>query len=417
MTEPVNLSPAVNRFLPLEALAIVREAAAAAERLGFRVFLVGGVVRDLLLGRSGCDLDLAVEGDAIELAGAMSADRGKVTIHHRFNTARVSFTGYHLDIARTRCETYARPGALPTVRPGAIEDDLGRRDFTVNAMAIALNRDDYGTLIDRHGGRADLESGLVRILHPQSFVDDATRLWRAVRYEQRLGFIIEPETLKLFRRDMHRIDEITPDRNRYELECVLEEARPENVFQRADELGLLARWHPALRGDTWLAEACERLRTIGAATPGAYLALLTWRLDTEQKNTLCKTLRLGRRQSRVLDEATLVRDSLSLLDSSQAPPSRIAALLRSIEIDAMASARAALDVPRAIENIERYLDTWSRVAPELSGQDLMELGVPRGPDIGRLLEELRDQAIDGIIRGRPAEERHIKDWLSRQGLA
>jgi tRNA nucleotidyltransferase (CCA-adding enzyme) len=417
MKEPINLSRDMNRLLPAEALLVIGQASNSAERLGFRVFLVGGVVRDILLGRNGFDLDLAVEGDAIELARALSTDQARVTVHHRFNTARVAFDGYHLDLARTRCENYTRPGALPTVRPGTIEDDLGRRDFTVNAMALSLNRDDYGNLIDRHGGRDDLKAGLIRVLHAASFTDDATRLWRAIRYEQRFGFAIEPHTLDLFRRDIDRIADITPDRQRYELECVLGEARPETIFCRADELGLLNRWHPALSGDEWLKQSCRRLRAIQAATPSAYLSLLCWRLDAEQKASLARTLKLSRRQYRVLQESTVIRDCLSLLDSSQAPPSRIASLLRSLDADVLAAARAALEPARAVENIERYLATWSRITPALNGENLLKLGVPRGPDIGRMLEELRDLTIDGAIDSRQAEEHHVRDWLTRRGLA
>ena len=177
------------------------------------------------------DLDLVVEGDAIGLAKEFAEKvGGKLTVHTMFNTAKIALDKWTIDIAMARTETYAKPGALPVVKPGTLKTDLFRRDFTVNAMAICLSPDNYGELIDLYGGLNDLKNKIIRVLHEKSFIDDATRIWRAIRYEQRLGFQIEPETLKLLKRDVPMLKTVGGYRLRHELELVLKEKEPEKAL-------------------------------------------------------------------------------------------------------------------------------------------------------------------------------------------
>ncbi len=180
-----------------ESLALIQKAGALAAERRLGIYLVGGVVRDILLGRANSDLDLVVEGDAIKLAESLAGELGgRLVVHRRFGTAKIRTRNLTIDLAMARAETYARPGALPTVRPGSIQDDLARRDFTVNAMALRLDPGSFGKLVDPFDGRKDLENKLIRILHDRSFIDDATRMLRAVRYEQRFGFRLEASTEK-----------------------------------------------------------------------------------------------------------------------------------------------------------------------------------------------------------------------------
>ena len=187
--ETCNLAGSIKEQLPSDIAAFIRLAGEVAEKRQQRLYLVGGVVRDLLLERVNLDIDMVVEGDAIKLAQAIAGvNQAKVITHPRFGTATLKWGKRSADFATARAETYARPGALPTVKPGTISDDLARRDFTINAMAVELNPRRFGELIDPFGGRQDIEKKLVRVLHDKSFTDDATRIWRAVRYEQRLDF-------------------------------------------------------------------------------------------------------------------------------------------------------------------------------------------------------------------------------------
>ncbi|PPD58192.1 CCA tRNA nucleotidyltransferase [Dehalogenimonas etheniformans] len=413
MDDNENLASRLAEKLPAEILALLRVASAEAAARAWRIYLVGGTVRDIVLDRTGFDLDLSVEGDAIGLANAIAASPNDVTVHHRFNTARVKWGGHHIDLARSREETYTRPGALPTVRPGHIEKDLFRRDFTINAMAVSLNLNDWGRLIDELGGRKDIRQGLIRVIHPKSFVDDATRIWRAVRYEQRLGFCIEPETLKLIDRDRQMLRTITADRLRYELDCILREAFPEKVFRRADDLGLLATWHPSLKGDTWLSEACAKARSpTETPHPDIYLALLAWRLTASQKEEFIASLRFTKAQTRVLRDSETISRNAEKLASPQAKPSSVFAALHGLSGDALTAAKCAMGSDTARLNIDRFENEWRRISSILTGEDLKRLGVSQGPDLKWVLEKLRDLRLDGVISSRGQEETFVLDWLN-----
>ena len=274
----INLASRIQSQLPAELVGLIAMTGGIAASLGMHLYLAGGVVRDLLLGRTNLDLDLVVEGDAISLAQKLvGANPGKLTTHPRFNTAKIRWGSGSIDLATARSETYAKPGALPTVKPSSLHDDLFRRDFTINAMAIHLDPDRYGKLVDLYRGMHDLEHKLIRILHESSFIDDATRIWRGLRYEQRLDFLLEPATLRLLKRDLSMLDTISGDRIRHELELVLKEEYPEKALRRAGEFGVLERLHPSLKGNGWLERTFKEARRLNSPTPppvGLYMALL-----------------------------------------------------------------------------------------------------------------------------------------------
>jgi len=233
----MNLARQIEQYLPQQLLALVNYINGQAVERGERVYLVGGVVRDMFLGYPNFDLDLVVEGAAVKLAQQVAeTSQAKLLAHHRFGTAKLRYENFILDLATARKETYTRPGALPSVTPGTIKDDLNRRDFSINAMAISLGSNDYGDLADPHQGKNDLEHRLIRILHPKSFRDDATRILRAVRYEQRLGFGIETQTAQLLKLDIPMLDTISGDRIRHELELIFKEKMPELAINRLGEL-------------------------------------------------------------------------------------------------------------------------------------------------------------------------------------
>jgi len=256
-----NLSLQLEKYLSPPVLALAKIAGREASELGQELYLVGGVVRDLFLGRANFDFDLVVEGDAIKLARRLAIDsQAKLKTHPRFGTAKLKYPGFSLDLATARSETYSKPGALPTVKPSKLKDDLIRRDFSINAMALRLNPQRFGELIDLHHSKNDLDNRLIRILHPNSFIDDATRILRGIRYEQRLGFRLEAETEKLLCRDAAMLDTISGDRIRHELELILKEDEPEPALRRAGELGVLRQLHPSLKGNVRLSEVFTKAR-------------------------------------------------------------------------------------------------------------------------------------------------------------
>ena len=235
--------------LPPSGLALFQAVVRTAQDFDTPLFLVGGGIRDLLREEPLTDLDAAVEGDAIRLASEAAARTGaRFKPHRRFGVATLELGGDCIDLATARTEVYSRPGALPKVSPGSIVDDLSRRDFTVNAMALALTGENAGTLLDPLGGEKDLEAGLIRALHLNSFVDDPTRLLRAARYEVRLGLSLEKDTEAWLEEAVEggALDSVSGDRVRNELGLAFHEPDPLKTLNRFKELGILAAIHPSL---------------------------------------------------------------------------------------------------------------------------------------------------------------------------
>ena len=415
MNGTINLAGAIEKRLPAEMVDFLHQAGEVAQKGGQGLYLVGGIVRDLLLERGNLDLDLVVEGDAIALARALAdSKQGEITVHPSFGTAKVRRDKWSVDIATARSETYARPGALPAVKPDSIGNDLFRRDFTINAMAVELNKDSYGKLLDLYGGRDDLEHKLVRVLHEKSFIDDATRLWRGLRYEQRLGFHLEPDTLKLVKRDIPMVDTISGDRIRHELELVLREESPERALYRADELGVLARLHPSLKGDSWLAEkftGARRLSALASPSVVLYLALLAYRLSGEEAESLITYLKLSRNTARALRDTLAVKAKMESLAVSGLAPSRVHFLLHGYASMALTANLLAVDVPTAAKHMGLFIEVLCHVKPALSGEDLKRLGVITGPRIKEILDRLRNARLDGKVRSKQEEEEMVRGLI------
>jgi tRNA nucleotidyltransferase (CCA-adding enzyme) len=355
---------------PIESLAAALRAAhpelaaieAAAEE---PVYVVGGAVRDLLLDRGRADLDLLVVGDAAALAAKLGPE---LVAHERFATAKVVLNGHEVDFAGARTESYPHPGALPVVAPAdSVEADLGRRDFTVNAIAIPLAGEPR--LIDPHGGTADLEAGLLRVLHDQSFVDDPTRAIRAARYAARLGFELEPGTAELLRPT--DLGSVSADRRVGELLRLAAEGSASRGF------ALLAQW------------GLLELRPGGAelaARVGELLASPAWEPVAARGPAVY---------------AAAVGKPGPEADLATARPSRPS------EAVALAGSRNGVELvlARALgaEWLDEYVERWRGVALEIDGEDLIAAGIPQGPALGRGLEAALRAKLDGETAGREDE--------------
>lgn len=335
------------------------------------VYVVGGAVRDLLLGRGRADLDLVVEGDAFALAARLGA--GPVE-HERFGTAKVELGEHELDIAAARSETYATPGALPEVAPAALAKDLGRRDFSVNAMAIPLAGEPV--LIDLHGGQADLEAGLLRVLHPGSFGDDPTRALRAARYAARLGFGLEPETERLLRAT--DLGTVSADRRRAELLRLAGEADAVRGFE------LLVGWGLVSLRESEIDTGIDGLQL--AAAVAELLAEPPWREVAPRPPAL-----LAAALGPAGGETTLAA-------ADPQRPSDAVDLARGRDPVTLVLARAL-----GATWLDRYVGEWHQVALEIDGSDLLAAGVPQGPDLGRGLDAALRRKLDGEIDGREQE--------------
>jgi len=415
MPDIINLSSEMEKQLPAELVDFMRRAGEVAAGQGQNLYLVGGVVRDLLLGRTNFDLDLVVEGDAINMAQQLAdITHGKITIYSRFNTAKLQWNKWSVDLATARSETYAKPGALPSVKPGSLANDLFRRDFTINTMAIELVPSGYGQLIDPYGGRDDLEQRFIRVLHERSFTDDATRIWRGLRYEQRLDFQLEPDTLRLLKRDIPRLDTISGDRIRYELECILREERPEKVLRRAEELKVLPKLHPALKGDGWLTEKFGQARFSNLPLPGLYIALLAYRLTRQENEDLISRLRLPKSLAQTLRDTNSLKAKLESLADPELAPSRIYHLLYGYSQSAITANDLTSSSPVAQQHIHLFLNKLRYVKPSLTGNDLKKMGIAPGPKMKEILQRLHEARLDGKVTNKKGEEELVRRWEEKE---
>lgn len=392
-------------------LQIVRD---AASRQGATLYLVGGAVRDLLIRRSNFDLDLVVEADALSLAHQVAGAVGaKVVTYPSFGTARVSHLGLSFDLATARAETYSRPGSLPAVRPGSINEDLFRRDFTINAMAIRLNGYNAGNLIDLHGGERDLRLRLIRILHPGSFQDDPTRILRALRYEQRLSFQLESVTEGLLQQNLTVLDIISRDRIRHELELFLTEECPERILGRAEVLDVLTHIYPSLKGNGWLKQKLQLARSTQYPVPLILsLCLLAYHFTPEEGENFTKSLKFSRTTASAICDTLRLKNNLETLASPNLSRSHIYHLLKDYSPQSVLTCALASDLVYASERLHLYLDKLRYVKTILNGKDLLGMGLSPGEHLGEILHALHTAKLDQEVRTRREEEEFVRNWIS-----
>jgi tRNA nucleotidyltransferase (CCA-adding enzyme) len=366
-------------------------------------YLVGGAVRDLLRGADGVDLDLAIEGDARSAARAL-AERlgGDAREHERFRTASVKTPDLAFDLASTRRESYERPGALPTVEPARLSEDLRRRDFTINALAVGLTGDDLGRLHDPYGGVDDLGAGIVRVLHDQSFLDDPTRLLRGLRYESRLGFALDPDSERLAREAItaRALDSVSGDRIGAELMLLLGEPEAAAAVERMTALRLDRALAPSLRADPDLVASAE----LGAVAVGADRALsgLAALVSSDPGGLAAWLAGLGLTAGAREAAMAAARFAPRLVAElrQERSPSELRDLLGGEPLEVLALA-LALGAPA--EPVMRWVGDLRAVRLEITGDDLLAAGVPEGPAVGRALERTLRRKLDGELGGRDQE--------------
>jgi tRNA nucleotidyltransferase (CCA-adding enzyme) len=422
MTEAARLL----ELLPGPMRDLLRQCASAAAARGESAFLVGGPVRDLILGCAVDDIDVMVVGDGMAVAQAVARQLGgALTRHHAFRTARVDLPdGTRLDVASARSETYRRPGELPRVAAGELEDDLARRDFTINAMALALD-EAAPELQDPFGGRADLQAGRIRILHGRSFADDPTRMLRALRFALRLGYELEERTADALADGVRGgfLDSLTGDRLRRELAKLLAEAPVAGPVALADT-GLSSGLDPGLQAPQSQLEALsgqDELRTVaaahgeGAAEWTLTLAAMASELQLQERWELSRRLRMSREDRLALIGAgARWGEALAALRAiPDAAPSAVAGHLDDLHTAVVRLGHAAAEAAGEgdlARQLYRYLraDRWVR--PILTGDDLIALGCGPGPEVGQALQRLRAARIDEAAFDEADERRLLASW-------
>jgi tRNA nucleotidyltransferase (CCA-adding enzyme) len=437
---PEEIVRLLEEALPPPLMALVRHTGRTAQEMGLNLYVVGGFVRDLLLGQPNTDIDFVVEGDAIALVKRLSADLGGDTRSHtRFRTGKWlldadvwrAFGGPDppqangglprtIDFVTSRVEFYAHPTALPEVERSSIKLDLHRRDFTINTLAIQLDEAHVGQLLDFWGGLRDLERQAIRVLHSLSFVDDPTRILRAARLEQRLGFRIGARTEELIRLALPMLDRVSGDRVRHEIESIFAEPRPEDVLVRLGEMGVLATLHPDLRADEWLRGAYAALRW-AAGKPSwpeladlpdlevPYFALLTRGLSQEGLRRVNMRLKV---QRKTVEDLQAIRELFGLLPAlnRERQPSSLDATLSPFNDRVLLTGWAAALTATARAQIEQYACELRHVQPTIDGQTLIDMGLRPGPEFGSILGGIRNAWLDGHVSDE-AGERALLDTL------
>jgi tRNA nucleotidyltransferase (CCA-adding enzyme) len=363
------------------------------------VFLVGGAVRDLLLGLEPAELDVVVEGDAICVARELG---GVVVAHDRFGTCEIRLDGHRYDIATARTETYERPGAFPDVSPAPLAEDLKRRDFTVNAIAMTLGREGRGTLHELTGALRDLDARVLRVIHDGSFIDDPTRLFRLARYAGRLGFTVEPHTLALAQAAIGSgaLETVSGARIGTELRLLARERDPLQAFAALGRLDLDRAIHPHFGlGETEPVKRALRLLPEDGRPDLLVLAAAAEEVPRPQLVELLDRLAFeAADRERIISAAAGSRKRADALERARTPAAiRAAAAGASPELVALAGGHGAADAATA------WLDRFRHVRLEIDGQDLLAAGIPQGPLIGRALQAALDAKLDGRASGRDAE--------------
>jgi tRNA nucleotidyltransferase (CCA-adding enzyme) len=417
---PEDTGPFLSEELArLERLQPVFEAVAAVSEPFEGVYLVGGTVRDILLGERSFDVDIAVEGDAIALARALAEVLGgRVRPHEKFGTAVVLYgDDERVDAVTARTEFYDAPAALPTVEHASIREDLFRRDFTINAMAVSLKGDDLGRLVDPFGGRRDLEARTIRVLHNLSFVDDPTRIFRAIRYENRYGFRMDEHTLRLARGtiEMGLVGDLSSARLRDELVALLEEGEVDHSILRLAELGADHAIHPHLAADQDAVALFARLRGLrdryGLAIPSWRLGLaaLARKLSPDEAYDWLQRLKVRRRDAEGIAAAVTVGPRLVERLRGGAEPAEVVALADPYAPDAPLFALALDD----LAPLHEYFERLRAVRLEVSGADLAELGLAESPRVGEVLSELRRRKLNGELDGRESELAAARELIAQ----
>jgi tRNA nucleotidyltransferase (CCA-adding enzyme) len=419
----------MRRRLPAKIFNRLQEIGRLADDIGMPAYLVGGLVRDLILGHKNLDVDIAVEGDGMTFARRLADRYGAgLKVFDRFATALVVFRdGFKLDVATARRESYAHPTALPTVRPSSIKDDLYRRDFTINALAIRLNASHFGELVDFYGGQRDLEAKTIRVLHACSFVDDPTRVFRAIRFEQRFGFRIEKHTLTLLKEAAASdlIRQLSGPRLRNEVMRLLSEQAPARAIRRMAEFDLLRFLHAGLaltahlagllsdlgKSLAWWAKRFPR-RPLDRAL--VYFIGLMDELSAPATDAVVKRLALpGEQANKICLAKRHLAPALRFLVRHRSPrPSEVYLALADLPDEGLVLLVAKARTEDIVRLVSAYVTTQQHVTPSLNGADLKALGLKPGPIYKQILDRLLKARLNGEVKTK-ADERELVKKLAK----
>ncbi len=376
------------------------------KKTGFRyktkIYLVGGPLRDKLLGRKTQDLDIVVEKNIKDIGRDLAKSlKSKFLFYQDFNTGTIKLNKHHLDIAQTRKEIYSKPAVLPKVFPSNLVSDLFRRDFTINAMAQDLTTNE---LIDPYFGLADLKKGIIRVLHPKSFIDDPTRIFRAIRFAERLGFAIEPDTLKWLR---IAINEKLPlllskERMLNELRLIMQETKSQKMLKRLNKERIFDSLFEKRLPKLFFTKFAKVTKT---ADPNLKLIYLLSQFSS------LKQYPLPRQQLLAIQDLKRYKRIRRALGKAY-QPSQIYKILQNFSEPALIIAQA-IENERVSQKIESYLNKYAKVKIKIGGDDIKQLGIPQGTIYSRLLDSILFARLDGKIKNKSEEIRYLKTMTQK----
>ncbi len=410
-----NVANFMQERLSPRIMELLEQAGQIAKRLKFQAYVVGGFVRDLFLYHSNEDVDLVIEGDGIEFARALARTAGaRLHTHAKFATAVVTFAdGFKVDIATARLEYYRSPAALPDVEMSSIKLDLFRRDFTINTLAIALNPDKFGRLIDFFAAQKDLKDGVIRVLHNMSFVEDPTRVFRAIRFEQRFGFTIGKLTANLIENAvrMNFFKRLSGRRVLTELRLILQETDPLPALRRMHDYDLLKVVHKDITFNKSMAALFTGVKHVLAWHDllffesnyqpwRIYFMALIKGLSLGQTNTLCKRLEIPPGLANLFGTQRLAAEKCALwLDKHQdALPSEIFRRLNKFNVEPMLYMMACCRTRHGQKAVSAFCTTYKHMQPTLTGNDLIAMGLKPGPAFRKILDQIRDAKLNGKVK-------------------
>lgn len=419
-----NIRRLMKMQLPDKVLELLEKAGQVADELGMNVYVVGGFVRDLLLRKPNFDIDLVVEGDGIRFAKHLAKKyKARVRSHKKFGTAVIIFPdGSKIDVATARWEYYEYPAAMPTVAISSIKLDLFRRDFTINTLAIKLNPKDFGMLIDFFGGQRDLKDGIIRVLHSLSFIDDPTRILRAVRFEQRFGFKIGKHTLRLIKNSLRLgiLDRLSSKRLFTELRLILEEPDPRPCLKRLEELGVLLAINPALGLDDAAKGLLDAVYDVLAWYQLLYMKkkIKKWQvylmaffsgMPKEAREKVANRLGItGKMAEMMIGAPELAKRIIHEIEETvPLKNSRLVKMLEGLEMEFVLFTMA-MSSEKARQAISRFITDFSKIKPHVTGRDLKKLGFTPGPIYRKVLDFVKNACLDGLVASKDEEVELIK---------
>ncbi|MBI5745866.1 MAG: CBS domain-containing protein [Nitrospirae bacterium] len=415
-----NLRSVLSEKLPVHIDEMLRGLGSVADEMDVSAYVVGGFVRDLLMGQTNLDLDIVIEGDGIAFANTFAERHSaRIKSHHRFGTAVIVFQdGFKLDVATARMEYYEYPTALPTVERASIKKDLYRRDFTINTLAIKLNKRNYGNLTDFFGGQRDIKEKTIKVLHNLSFIEDPTRVFRAIRFEQRFNFRIGKYTQNLIKSavKMELFHRLSGHRLFDELVLIFSEPDPIRAVRRMNEFDLIKFIHPRIRLTTYIEALFSNINDVIAWHKLLYLdkPVINWQvyfmglldeLGKEYIVEVCRRLTIpGQFEEKIIygrDE--IKRISIKLYRQKNIRPSEIYHLLKPVSIELLILMMAKAKEDKVKKAISLYLANLQGIKTSITGSDLKRIGLAPGPLFKEIMGKVLDARLDGDVRSREEE--------------